>query len=98
VLYLTRKLGETIVINETVEVTVVSVSGKTVKLGFLFPPGATVLRKEVYERIQSENRAAAENALPLRGLPLLTLPKKQAEPPTAPSAAPSGPPEEPKKD
>jgi carbon storage regulator CsrA len=62
VLYLTRKTGEAIVINETVEITVVSVQGRTVKLGFNLPPGDSVLRKEVYERIQAENRAAAENA------------------------------------
>lgn len=75
VLYLTRKLGETIVINEDVEITVVSVSGKVVKLGFNFPPDVTVMRKEVFERIQAENRAAAENAPDLATLKLPSSPQ-----------------------
>ncbi len=58
-LYLTRKIGESVVINEDIEVTVVDVRGKTIKLGFTFPSNATVLRREIYERIQEENRAAA---------------------------------------
>ncbi|MBT6441964.1 MAG: carbon storage regulator, partial [Alphaproteobacteria bacterium] len=45
-LYLTRKPGETIIINDDIEVTVVEVRGRAVKLGFNFPPEATVLRKE----------------------------------------------------
>lgn len=58
-LYLTRKIGESVVINEDIEVTVVEIRGKTTKLGFTFPSDATVLRREIYERIQEENRAAA---------------------------------------
>lgn len=58
-LYLSRKLGESIVINNSIELTVIEVRGKTVKLGFLFPPDATVLRKEIHEKIMAENMAAA---------------------------------------
>ena len=58
-LYLSRKIGESIVINNTIELTVVEVRGKTVKLGFVFPPDATVLRKEIYDKIMAENLAAA---------------------------------------
>lgn len=58
-LYLTRKIGESVVINEDIEVTVIDIRGKTIKLGFTFPASATVLRREIYERIQEENRAAA---------------------------------------
>ncbi len=59
-LYLTRKVGDSVVINEDIEVTVVEVRGKTVKLGFDFPPDVSVLRREIFDRIQAENRAAAE--------------------------------------
>ena len=59
-MYLTRKVGESIVINDTIELTVVEVRGKSAKLGFTFPPEATVLRKELYERIRRENIAAAQ--------------------------------------
>jgi carbon storage regulator len=60
-LYLTRKIGESVIINDNIEVTVVDVRGKTIKLGFTFPAEASVLRREIYERIQEENRAAAES-------------------------------------
>ena len=40
----------------------VEVRGKTVKLGFTFPPEATVLREEVFEAIKQANRAALEAA------------------------------------
>ncbi len=62
-LYLTRKIGESIVINDTIELTVVEVRGKSAKLGFTFPAGATVLRKELHDRIRAENIAAAKARL-----------------------------------
>ena len=58
-LYLSRKIGESVVINADIEVTVVEVRGKSVKLGFTFPPSVSVLRRELYEKIQRENREAA---------------------------------------
>jgi len=59
-LYLTRKIGESVVINDDIEVTLVEVRGKTAKIGFTFPPEATVLRRELYDKIKAENIAAAE--------------------------------------
>ena len=47
-LYLTRKIGDAVVINDKIEVTVVEVRGRSVKLGFTFPEDATVLRKEIH--------------------------------------------------
>jgi len=60
-LYLMRKIGESIIINENIEVMVVEVKGKTVKLGFESPKGASILRKEIQERIIRENLAAAQS-------------------------------------
>ena len=54
-LYLTRKVGDAVVINDKIEVTVVEVRGRTVKLGFTFPENATVLRKEIHGKIMREN-------------------------------------------
>jgi carbon storage regulator len=56
-LFLTRKVGESVVINDNIELTVVEVRGKSIKLGFTFPPEAKVLRRELYERIKSETGA-----------------------------------------
>jgi len=58
-LYLTRKIGESIIINNNIELTVVEVRGKTVKLGFLFPQGASILRKELHQKILEQNIEAA---------------------------------------
>jgi carbon storage regulator len=77
-LYLTRKLGESVIINDNVEVTVVDVRGKSIKLGFTFPPDVSVLRREIYERIQEENRAAAEGSVD--GVDALLPPADPAEP------------------
>lgn len=54
-LYLTRKIGELVMINDTIEVTVVEVRGKSIKLGFTFPQDVSVLRREIYDRVQAEN-------------------------------------------
>ncbi len=57
-LYLTRRPGEAVIINNAIEVRVVELKGKSVKLGFTFPPDATVLREEVFLQIKAENEAA----------------------------------------
>ncbi|MBL6934246.1 MAG: carbon storage regulator CsrA [Alphaproteobacteria bacterium] len=57
-LYLTRKIGESVIINDSIKVTVVEIRGKTIKLGFTYPSDASVLRQELHERIQEENRSA----------------------------------------
>ena len=61
-LYLPRKVGDSVVIDDNIEVTVVEVRGKTVKLGFTFPENVQVLRRELYDRIQEENRSASASA------------------------------------
>lgn len=60
-LYLSRKVGESIIINNNIEVMVVEVRGKTAKLGFTFPPEASILRKEVHQRIYEQNLAASQS-------------------------------------
>lgn len=58
-LYLTRKVGEAVIINHEIEVRVVELRGKTVKLGLVFPAQASVLREEVFLELEAVNRAAA---------------------------------------
>lgn len=60
-LYLSRKVGESIIINNNIEMTVVEVRGRTVKIGFTFPPDASVLRKEIFNNIREQNMAAAKS-------------------------------------
>lgn len=66
-LYLTRKIGESIVINDDIEVTVVDVRGKSIKLGMTFPEDVSVYRREVYERIQAEKAAETAPDSPAAG-------------------------------
>ena len=54
-LYLSRKLGESIIINDTIEMEVVEIKGRSVKLGFVFPSDASILRKELYDKIHQQN-------------------------------------------
>lgn len=74
-LYLTRKIGESVIINNTIELTVVEVKGRTVKLGFTFPPEASILRKELHDKIREQNIEAAgavaeDDLLNALGVPL----------------------------
>ena len=59
---LTRRKGESIVIDGQVEVVVLGVQGEQVKLGIVAPKSVAVHRKEVYDQIQAENLAAAKHA------------------------------------
>jgi carbon storage regulator len=46
-LVLSRKLGETIIINETIRVTIVAVRANQVRLGIVAPADISVLREEL---------------------------------------------------
>ena len=59
-LVLSRQRDETIMIGDEVEVTIVDIRGDKVRLGISAPREVSVHRKEVYEAIKRENRAAAE--------------------------------------
>lgn len=85
-LYLTRKIGESVVINGDIEVTVIEVRGRSVRLGFTFPPTASVLRREIFERVQEENRAAADGASFLDDLTAAAPKSQQASKPASTTA------------
>jgi carbon storage regulator len=60
-LYLVRKLDESIIINNNIEIKVVEIKRNSIKLGITFPSDASVLRKEVYDRIAKENLSALQS-------------------------------------
>ena len=76
-LILSRKLGECIVIDGHILVTVMRVDGDVVKLGIAAPATVPVHRKEVYEEIQRSNEQALTKQRP-------SLPKLAARKPAAP--------------
>ncbi len=57
-LVLSRKVGETIIIDGKIKITVSSIRGKQVKLVIDAPPDIIVHREEVYERIVEANKKA----------------------------------------
>ena len=59
-LILTRRPGERVVIGEDeILVTVMGVSGHTVRLGIEAPQGVPIYREEIWLAVKEENRAAA---------------------------------------
>ena len=63
-LALTRKKGESIIIDSQTEVVVLGIQGEQVKLGVVAPKSIAVHRKEIYEQILAENLRAAQNSDP----------------------------------
>lgn len=58
-LVLSRQRDQTIMIGDDIEITVVDIRGDKVRLGINAPPEIPVHRKEVYDAIKRENRAAS---------------------------------------
>lgn len=63
-LVFTRKKGESLVIGNEIEVTILSLGTGNVKVGITAPRHISVHRHEVFEAIQKENQAAARSQIP----------------------------------
>lgn len=57
-LALTRKKGESLVVNNNIEITVLEIRGDQIKIGVSAPKDVPIYRKEVYVQIQEENKAS----------------------------------------
>jgi len=57
-LVLSRKLNEKIKLGDDIEIMIVSISGDTVRIGINAPRDLKILRSEIYEEIQRQNREA----------------------------------------
>ena len=57
-LVITRKVGDTLLIGENIEVTITSIDGNSVKVAIDAPRDITILRKELYKEVQNENQEA----------------------------------------
>jgi carbon storage regulator len=59
-LILTRKINETIMIGDSIEISIVDIKGDQVKVGIRAPRHVKVYRQEVYMAIQKENIEALQ--------------------------------------
>jgi carbon storage regulator len=64
-LVITRKKGESLLIGKDIEITVIKLDDGSVKLAIDAPKNITILRKELYNEVQDENRHATEFDLDL---------------------------------
>jgi carbon storage regulator len=92
-LILTRRPGERVVIGDDILVTVMGVSGHTVRLGIAAPAGVPIYREEIWLAVEEENRAAAAaaaDALPSAADALPAADELPAATPRAPEDPPAG--------
>lgn len=57
-LVITRKVGDSILIGENIEVTITAIEGSSVKVAVKAPRDITILRKELYKEVQDQNKEA----------------------------------------
>ena len=82
-LVLSRKAGEKIKIGRDIVVNILKIEGGTIRIGIEAPKKVTILRMEVFEKIQNENIASASRNIDeiADAIALIKnkLPKEQAE-------------------
>lgn len=62
-LILTRKLGESIIIGENVQLSVVEINKNNIKIGINAPKDVTIYREEVFIKIKEENKMASTSGI-----------------------------------
>lgn len=67
-LALSRKVNESIMIGNDVELTILEVKGDQVKVGIRAPKSVPIYRKEIYLQIQQANKEAVEESISTEAL------------------------------
>lgn len=67
-LALTRKLNESIMIGNDIELSVLEIKGDQVKIGISAPKSIPIYRKEIYIQIQEANKESADSTASLEDM------------------------------
>jgi carbon storage regulator len=67
-LILTRRVGETLMIGDSVSVTVLGVKGNQVRIGINAPKDVAVHREEIFQRIKREQGGGSSDETPQGGV------------------------------
>lgn len=67
-LALARKVNQSIIIGNDIEITLLEIKGDQVKIGINAPKPVPIYRKEIYEQIQEENKKAAQTEIDVETL------------------------------
>ncbi len=59
-LVLTRKINESIIIEEDIKIKILEVKGEKVKIGIIAPKHLTILRDELYQEVSQQNKKASD--------------------------------------
>ena len=60
-LVLKRKAGESIIVNENIEIKIIEIEEGRIKIGIEAPKDVSIVRKEVLDEAHMENNQASEN-------------------------------------
>jgi carbon storage regulator len=74
-LVLSRKPGESVIIDGRIKVKIVRLDGDVVKIGIEAPPDIPIHRQEIYDEIQQSNKQALQTGR----APLPKLPRKDSK-------------------
>jgi len=66
-LIITRKKGESLMIGDDIEIIISKIDDGSVKIGIKAPKDVQILRKELYEEIEQENKQATKIDLSVLG-------------------------------
>ena len=67
-LALARKVNQSIIIGNDIEITLLEIKGDQVKIGINAPKSVPIYRKEIYEQIQEENKKAAQTEIDVENI------------------------------
>ncbi len=67
-LALSRKLNESIMLGNDIEITILEIKGDQVKVGINAPKSVPIYRKEIYLQIQESNKEAIDGSVSLENI------------------------------